>query len=111
MAQGSSGGLISLWDPNLFMKFNIWCDEAYIIMQGQWTNSDGDFFMVNIYGPQDSSAKSSLWSRIRDFMHHHVGNYILFGDLNEVREESERYGSSFSRGKLKFLTRLLMIQA
>ncbi|GKB85929.1 putative RNA-directed DNA polymerase [Tanacetum coccineum] len=65
LARGSSGGLISLWDPNLFMKSNIWCDKAYIIVQGQWNNSDGDFLMVNIYEPQDSSAKSSLWSRIR----------------------------------------------
>ncbi|GJW49897.1 RNA-directed DNA polymerase, eukaryota, reverse transcriptase zinc-binding domain protein [Tanacetum coccineum] len=74
------------------MKSNIWCDEAYIIVQGQWNNSDGDFFMVNIYVPQDSLAKSSLWSRIHDFMYHHVGKYILFGDLSEVQEESERYG-------------------
>ncbi|GJZ86267.1 hypothetical protein Tco_0657877 [Tanacetum coccineum] len=49
--------------------------------------------------PGDSSAKRALWSRISDFMHHHTGRHILFGDLNEVREESERYGSIFSAGE------------
>nr|GEZ76665.1 reverse transcriptase domain, reverse transcriptase zinc-binding domain protein [Tanacetum cinerariifolium] len=30
------------------------------------------------------------------FIQHHAGHIILFGDLNEVRYEGERYGTSFS---------------
>ncbi|GJX32639.1 RNA-directed DNA polymerase, eukaryota, reverse transcriptase zinc-binding domain protein [Tanacetum coccineum] len=99
LARGRSGGLISLWDPNYFQKTNVWCDESFIIVQGKWNISDDICFMVNIYGPQDSIAKASLWSRLRDFMHHHSGQFILFEDLNKVREESERHGSNFSRSE------------
>ncbi|GJR92160.1 RNA-directed DNA polymerase, eukaryota, reverse transcriptase zinc-binding domain protein [Tanacetum coccineum] len=53
--------------------------------------------MINIYGPQDSLAKSSLWNRIADFMHHHKGKFILFGDMNVVRNENESFGSIFSQ--------------
>ncbi|GJW64410.1 reverse transcriptase domain-containing protein [Tanacetum coccineum] len=92
----------------LFRLKSMWGNYTfdYACSLARGSSGDGDFFMVNIYGPQDSSAKSSLWSRIRDFMHHHVGNYILFGDLNEVREESERYEDeqvgSFSRVRKSF---------
>ncbi|GJU63332.1 putative RNA-directed DNA polymerase, eukaryota, reverse transcriptase zinc-binding domain protein [Tanacetum coccineum] len=53
--------------------------------------------MINIYGPQDSSAKSFLWNRIADFMRHHKGKFILFGDMNVVRNKNERFGSIFSQ--------------
>ena len=53
--------------------------------------------MINIYGPQDSSTKSSLWNMIADFMHHHKGKFILFGDMNVVRNENKRFGSIFSQ--------------
>ncbi|GJR92162.1 RNA-directed DNA polymerase, eukaryota [Tanacetum coccineum] len=92
-----SGGLISMWHLNTFLKEAIWCDEPYIIAKGKWKNLAGDCFMINIYGPQDSSTKSSLWNRIADFMHHHKGKFILFGDMNVVRNENESFGSIFSQ--------------
>ncbi|GJW11417.1 RNA-directed DNA polymerase, eukaryota, reverse transcriptase zinc-binding domain protein [Tanacetum coccineum] len=60
MARGRSGGLISMWDPNMFSKDTIWCDDYFIIVKGQWNNAVGDCFMINIYGPQDSSGLIDL---------------------------------------------------
>ncbi|GKA33855.1 RNA-directed DNA polymerase, eukaryota, reverse transcriptase zinc-binding domain protein [Tanacetum coccineum] len=57
MDRGLSGGLISMWDPNLFSK------EAI---------------------------------SLQDFIHHHHGSYIMFGDMNAVRNEQERVGSIFN---------------
>nr|GEX75409.1 putative ribonuclease H protein At1g65750 family [Tanacetum cinerariifolium] len=34
--------------------------------------------------------------RLRDFMHHNDGSYIFFRDMNVIRNEQERYGSSFN---------------
>ncbi|PWA93850.1 RNA-directed DNA polymerase, eukaryota [Artemisia annua] len=55
--------------------------------------------MVNIYGPQDPSAKATLWNRIHDFMRHNNGAFVLFGDLNEVRFDFEPLGSAFSQAE------------
>ncbi|GJU14888.1 RNA-directed DNA polymerase, eukaryota, reverse transcriptase zinc-binding domain protein [Tanacetum coccineum] len=63
---------------------------------GHWNNLVGDCFMINIYAPQELSAKSSLWNKIADFMHQHNGKFILFGDMNVVRHENERFSSIFS---------------
>ncbi|GJU78255.1 RNA-directed DNA polymerase, eukaryota, reverse transcriptase zinc-binding domain protein [Tanacetum coccineum] len=97
MPRGRSRGLISVWDPNYFVKDQIWCDDYFIIVQGKWANSDEVFYMINIYGPHETVAKTSLWSRMMDFIVTHEGHYIIFGDMNEVHDESERYGTVFSR--------------
>nr|GEX14017.1 hypothetical protein [Tanacetum cinerariifolium] len=64
---------------------------------GYWNNAIGDCYMINIYGPQETSAKSSLWNRITEFMHQHDGKFILFGDMNTVRHENERSGTKLSK--------------
>ncbi|GJZ76720.1 RNA-directed DNA polymerase, eukaryota, reverse transcriptase zinc-binding domain protein [Tanacetum coccineum] len=97
MARGRSGGLISIWDPNFFSKEAIWCDDHFIIVKGHWNNEVGYCFMINIYGPQESLAKSSLWNRLAEFMNQHNGKFIPFGDFNTVRHENKRSGSLFSR--------------
>ncbi|PWA62328.1 RNA-directed DNA polymerase, eukaryota [Artemisia annua] len=99
LARGRSGGLISMWDPNMFVKEEIWCDESFIIVKGCWLNVVGDCFMIHIYGPHDPLTKVNLWNKLQEFMQLHRGKYILFGDMNEVREEIERYGSAFSRNE------------
>ncbi|GJW74860.1 hypothetical protein Tco_0134230 [Tanacetum coccineum] len=38
MARGLSGGLISIWDPNMFSKNSIWCDDSFIIIKENWKN-------------------------------------------------------------------------
>ncbi|GJV72922.1 RNA-directed DNA polymerase, eukaryota, reverse transcriptase zinc-binding domain protein, partial [Tanacetum coccineum] len=96
MARGRSGGLISMCDPNTFSKEEIWCDDSFIIVKGHWKNAVGICFMINVYGPQDPHTKSALWNKLADFMHNHNGKFILFGDLNVVRNEQERFGSIFS---------------
>ncbi|GJW84440.1 RNA-directed DNA polymerase, eukaryota, reverse transcriptase zinc-binding domain protein [Tanacetum coccineum] len=96
MARGLSGDLISIWDPNMFSKNSIWCDDSFIIIKGNWKNVVGDCFMVNIYGPQDHVSKLALWNRLTDFMHHHNGSYIMFGDMNAVRNAQERFGTTLN---------------
>ncbi|GJV68125.1 RNA-directed DNA polymerase, eukaryota, reverse transcriptase zinc-binding domain protein [Tanacetum coccineum] len=96
MAQGRSGGLISMWDPNFFSKEFIWCDDYFIIIKGNWKNVVEDCYMVNIYGPYDQVSKLALWNRLQDFMHHRNGSYIMFEDMNAVRNEQERVGYIFN---------------
>ncbi|GJW41610.1 RNA-directed DNA polymerase, eukaryota, reverse transcriptase zinc-binding domain protein [Tanacetum coccineum] len=102
MARGRSGGLISMWNPNFFSKESIWCDDSFIIIKGNWKNVVGDCYMVIIYGPQDQVSKLALWNRLQDFMHHHNGSYIMFGDMNAVRNEQERVGSIFNNIKADY---------
>ncbi|GJY86286.1 hypothetical protein Tco_0500312 [Tanacetum coccineum] len=76
MARGRSGGMISMWDPNSFIKDDRWCDDAFIIVKGHWRNTVGDCYIINIYGPQDFLAKAILWNRIGDFMHQYAEEVV-----------------------------------
>nr|GEV05024.1 RNA-directed DNA polymerase, eukaryota, reverse transcriptase zinc-binding domain protein [Tanacetum cinerariifolium] len=68
------------------------------MLQDQRKNYVEDFYIINVYGPQHQPNKSTLWSILRDFILSHPGKVILFGDLNEVRNDFERVGSIFSSG-------------
>nr|GEU64420.1 RNA-directed DNA polymerase, eukaryota, reverse transcriptase zinc-binding domain protein [Tanacetum cinerariifolium] len=74
LAGGRSGGIISIWDPVMFIKANIWCDDH----------------------------KQTIWNYLRTFIETHNGKFMLFGDLNEERNESACYGSIFSSSKADF---------
>ncbi|PWA83892.1 RNA-directed DNA polymerase, eukaryota, Reverse transcriptase zinc-binding domain protein [Artemisia annua] len=65
MARGRLGGLISMWDSNVFMKSNIWCGDNYVIVKGKWKNSIEDYYLINVYGPQHQPAKANLWNFLR----------------------------------------------
>ncbi|GJS21009.1 RNA-directed DNA polymerase, eukaryota, reverse transcriptase zinc-binding domain protein [Tanacetum coccineum] len=98
MARGRSGGLVTLWDPNVVAKKRIWCSDNYIIVEGNWKNSINDYYIINVYGPQHQPDKSNLWSYLCVFIQDHIRRVILFCDLNKVRSESKRFGSTFSSG-------------
>ncbi|XP_071726615.1 uncharacterized protein [Rutidosis leptorrhynchoides] len=97
LSRGMSGGIISFWDPSFFfVKERVWSDENYLIVKGKWVGSDVDYFMINVYGPHNSIAKASLWDRLYTFISSNVGEFVLFGDMNEVRTDEERFGSVFN---------------
>nr|GFA91484.1 RNA-directed DNA polymerase, eukaryota, reverse transcriptase zinc-binding domain protein [Tanacetum cinerariifolium] len=73
------------------------CVLELFVMPRKWINSDEVFFMINIYAPQKSIDKLDKWNRLLEFIRNHDGHFVIFGDLNEVRDESERYGTEFCR--------------
>ncbi|XP_071741172.1 uncharacterized protein [Rutidosis leptorrhynchoides] len=96
LSRGRSGGILSIWDPNVLTKDQIWCSDNFVIMKGTWSGHSGDYFLVNIYSPQDPIAKIHLWVQLLEFKSQNDGIYIFFGDFNEVRSEEDRYGTLFN---------------
>ncbi|XP_071713413.1 uncharacterized protein [Rutidosis leptorrhynchoides] len=81
----------------LFRIKSLWGSYAFdYALKGKWTFSDVDFFMINIYGPQITVAKGELWDSLLAFIQENNGAFVLFGDMNEVWVEEERFGSIFN---------------
>ncbi|GJU30637.1 ribonuclease H-like domain-containing protein [Tanacetum coccineum] len=59
----------------------------------KWMNPVDEYFLINVYGPQQQPEKANLYAFIGSFIQEHTGKAVLFGDLNEVRDETERFGS------------------
>ncbi|XP_071727700.1 uncharacterized protein [Rutidosis leptorrhynchoides] len=95
LARGLFGGIISLWDPSIFLKSNIWCDDNYVIVKGTWLKVNIETFMVNVYAPQALSNKVILWNKLSNFMMNNPGHFIFMGDWNSVRSRDDVCGSHF----------------
>ncbi|XP_071688861.1 uncharacterized protein [Rutidosis leptorrhynchoides] len=72
-------------------------DYNIIFVSKIQTHSDAtrDFYMVNVYGPNNAGRKRLIWDKLASFISENIGEYVLFGDFNEVREEMEKFGSVF----------------
>nr|GEV59999.1 RNA-directed DNA polymerase, eukaryota, reverse transcriptase zinc-binding domain protein [Tanacetum cinerariifolium] len=48
MARGRSRGMISMWDLNSFIKDDIWCGDAFIIVMRQWRNTVDNYGLIDL---------------------------------------------------------------
>ncbi|MFS7913005.1 putative RNA-directed DNA polymerase [Helianthus anomalus] len=95
-SSGLSGGLISLWDPNVFEHSDSIKDRNFIISRGKIKGSGRRINIANIYAPQDIQAKRILWDRLREVIENSTGMWILLGDFNAVRSQDERLKTRFN---------------
>nr|GEY32638.1 RNA-directed DNA polymerase, eukaryota [Tanacetum cinerariifolium] len=114
--EGISGGLVSIWDLNVFTMLNAFPSENILIVEGIWTSSHLNCFMINVYAHQEDKKNETLWHNILDFKDRNLGRYFIFGDFNVVRYTYERSGGHlFTRiknhgNKLSKLDRFLITE-
>nr|GEX76999.1 RNA-directed DNA polymerase, eukaryota [Tanacetum cinerariifolium] len=96
-AVGNSGGILCIWDPNMFIKLNETISDYFTIVRGTWVPSGMKLLIVSVYAPQESKEKVMLWDYIRLVVSNWDGQVIIMGDFNEVRYISERFGSVFNK--------------
>ncbi|PWA43052.1 RNA-directed DNA polymerase, eukaryota [Artemisia annua] len=95
-ARGRSGGLVTVWDPNVFKRSRIWCIENVVTVEGEVVGSGLICYLVNVYAPH-RIRNLELWDNITRFITNHEGEFLVFGDFNAVRHEYERSNTTFCR--------------
>ncbi|XP_022041864.1 uncharacterized protein LOC110944510 [Helianthus annuus] len=55
--------------------------------------------LINVYAPQNTSAKLSLWGDLSNVIDSSLGQCIVVGDFNAVRSSEERRHSKFKPGR------------
>nr|GEX22680.1 RNA-directed DNA polymerase, eukaryota, reverse transcriptase zinc-binding domain protein [Tanacetum cinerariifolium] len=94
---GYSGGLLYVWDPNMFSKESVTNSDLFLAIRGTWISSSTKLLIVSVYAPQDLSLKRSLWEYISHMIDLWEGESIILDDFNEVIAELERFGTTFNR--------------
>ncbi|GKE00363.1 RNA-directed DNA polymerase, eukaryota [Tanacetum coccineum] len=94
-AVGFSGGILSVWNPNLFIKESVTISDHFLAIHDTWISSDTRTIIINVYAPQDLYDRKALWDYIRLLVDSWSGESIILGDFNEVRSENERLGFIF----------------
>ncbi|GKB52427.1 RNA-directed DNA polymerase, eukaryota, partial [Tanacetum coccineum] len=93
-AIGNSGGILCMWDPNVFLKEQHILSDNFVALFGSWIPTKTKMF--SIYAPQPRTEKRSLWNHIMSLVTRWHRDCIVMGDFNEVRCADERMGSVFN---------------
>ncbi|GJY97027.1 RNA-directed DNA polymerase, eukaryota [Tanacetum coccineum] len=63
-AIGNSGGILCMWDLNVFLKDQHIISDNFVALYGTWIPNKTKLLIVSVYAPQSVSDKRSLWSFI-----------------------------------------------
>ncbi|XP_028059412.1 uncharacterized protein LOC114263116 [Camellia sinensis] len=101
-AVGLSGGLICIWDPDVFHLSDCCSSRNFILLSGKAHNSF-DCVLINIYAPNDVSRRKALWEILLNLKTTFANPWCFGGDFNEIRNVGERIGvSRRDRGMQEF---------
>ncbi|GJV65037.1 RNA-directed DNA polymerase, eukaryota [Tanacetum coccineum] len=89
-ALGLSGGILCVWDYNVFKKSHHIISDNFIALYGLWLPKKIQVLIISVYAPQAYSTKCQLWDYIVSIISQWRGEYIVLGDFNEVRCKEER---------------------
>ncbi|XP_076886582.1 uncharacterized protein LOC143536489 [Bidens hawaiensis] len=95
-ASGRSGGILSMWDPNIFLMSKVVKNRNFLLVSGFLKGQDSILHILNVYAPQCLRAKQLLWEEIRLLKMSNPGVWIMFGDFNAVRMPEDRRNSIFN---------------
>ncbi|XP_076915204.1 uncharacterized protein LOC143574479 [Bidens hawaiensis] len=94
-AVGRSGGLVSMWNPDLFSVTHVSTNRNFILTMGSIKGIDATGCIVNVYALNDPVLRRNLWSLLVNLMGEFDGLWIFLGDFNDVRHPDERFNSVF----------------
>lgn len=95
MSRGYSGGILCIWNPQLFVKNRIISHDHFMVIKGVWKHGNVSLQFIVVYAPQDYHKQVLLWYRLTTIIRDFDGESILMGDFNVVRMAADRFGSVF----------------
>ncbi|GKC17607.1 RNA-directed DNA polymerase, eukaryota, partial [Tanacetum coccineum] len=72
-------------------------DFASASARGTWLQNGIKIMFIAVYAPQDMASKIILWSNLSQLISKWDGIALTMGDLNEVREVGDRFGSVYNK--------------
>ncbi|KAL7216522.1 hypothetical protein ACSBR1_028464 [Camellia fascicularis] len=101
-AEGRAGGLLCIWDPNVFQISECCSNRGFILLSGTALKSF-DCVILNVYAPNDTRRRDKLWENLLNLKENFPKPCCLGGDFNENRNVGERVGCSIrERGMKEF---------
>ncbi|XP_071697855.1 uncharacterized protein [Rutidosis leptorrhynchoides] len=104
---GKSGGQLLVWDLNVFEAIDVIRFDRVIGVRGKWKSNRSIINILNIYGPHDDSKKKRLWDSLSNMLKDNDETWILCGDFNEVREQTERFNCVFVESRARLFNKFI----
>jgi hypothetical protein len=95
-AVGSSGGILTAWDPSLFSLIAIRRDHFNLTTTLQSYLSDLVLVITNVYAPSDHSPTPAFLSEFESLGPLFHLPWLVVGDFNLVRDPSDKNNGVFN---------------
>ncbi|KAL7172705.1 hypothetical protein ACSBR2_032225 [Camellia fascicularis] len=92
-AVGSAGGLLCIWDANVFQVKDCCSNRRFILLSGTIFHQF-NCAILSIYAPNDVGSRGKLWNCLLKLKEEFPNPWCLGGDFNEIRQIGERRGCS-----------------
>ena len=63
-ARGLSGGILAIWDPNIFSRKRVIVDTHFVAVEAVWIPRNINVTIITVYAPQDLASKRRLWDSL-----------------------------------------------
>lgn len=92
-SEGSTGGMISIWDPTFFTKTSAWGCRDYLVVNGFLIDDGKNCTVINVYASNSPPLRHQLWDQLGILVSQRSEDLVcLIGDFNSIRAVSERVG-------------------
>ncbi|XP_071727402.1 uncharacterized protein [Rutidosis leptorrhynchoides] len=98
-AIGNSGGLLFVWDTTSFVVESALVSDFFVAIRGKWCGSRHETVVANVYGPHTDSKKWEMWNTLDNVLQNIDSAWVICGDFNEVREQSDRLNCVFIQAR------------
>ncbi|CAL0305463.1 unnamed protein product [Lupinus luteus] len=96
-AEGYSGGILSLWNKDVFLSEEVRVGSNFVTVKGRWVHHNVSSNIMNVYSPCDLVGKRLFWEEAKsDFSGRSGELWCLAGDFNAVLCRDERRGSGLN---------------
>lgn len=93
LADGNSGGVISIWDKEKFQKVSAWSMKGVVAVNGIWLELGCRCTILNVYAPNVSTLRGELWDQLQLIADQYAEDCMcIIGDFNSIRDVDERRG-------------------
>ncbi|KAL8531531.1 hypothetical protein ACS0TY_008214 [Phlomoides rotata] len=90
-AEGNSGGILTIWNTEVFLKVSEWYCRGMIVVNGRWLEDGSSCSIINVYAPNNSAQGGELWELIHSLVKQYRSEMVcIIWDFNAIREENER---------------------
>ncbi|KAL8499021.1 hypothetical protein ACS0TY_022108 [Phlomoides rotata] len=95
---GRSGGIVSIWNKDVFQKSSYWNVHGMLVVNGYFTWVGGRGVLMNVYALCSSVEKAELWEVIKLIVIQNANARVcIVGDFNSICSPEERAGKYFSK--------------
>ncbi|GKD88058.1 hypothetical protein Tco_1359212 [Tanacetum coccineum] len=63
---GCSGGILCMWNPNMFVKEQVSTCDYFVALMGTWAPTSSKLLIISVYAPQELNERRDLWDYLLD---------------------------------------------